>query len=60
MTVELASNNWIISSPNSLRVDEPTYLRSTAFAAVIVQVKILHIEQIFDVALSVASSRCAT
>lgn len=40
---------------NSLHIKELTYLRFTSFVAVIVQVKILHVE-IFDV----ASSPCAT
>lgn len=45
---------------HSLRVKELTYLRFTSFVAVIVQVEILHVQEIFDVTLSVASSPCAT
>lgn len=37
-----------------------TYLRFTSLVAVIVQVEILHVGEIFDVTLSFASSPCAT
>lgn len=43
---------------NSLH--EPTYLRFTSLVAVIVQVEILHVGEIFDVTLSFISSPCAT
>lgn len=37
-----------------------TYLCFTGFVGVIIQMQMLHVKEIFDVTLSVASSTCAT
>lgn len=61
MTVNVTCDQqqWQIH-PNSLHINQLTHLRFTSLVAVIVQVEILQVGEIFDVTLSFASSPCAT
>lgn len=58
LNVTSDQQQWQIH-PNSCHTNELTYLHFTSLVAVIAQVEILHVGQIFDVTLSVASSPCA-
>lgn len=59
LNVTCDQQQWEIH-PNSLHINELTYLRFTSLVAVIVQVEILHVGEIFDITLSFASSPYAT